>query len=247
MVKLLAFLTLMLLAISSTAYGDSIVSEADDWLNQAAVSLLYKGEPLTLNGEGGFNETFKVPLCVRLNNYGCVKQGGDPWNGSGGKRDSKGHAVFSEPAYSVRAVVRDYCSKHRRGLRSAVALANAYSPWCDTLGSLPVYKGWGRSCGDTPLPPSSFDGPLCQNPDGEPSPEQCAACNCPTKIAKHWLKGIDDVSDPYSNLGLFDDQGNPNQETLAILLRNKMQIELGGFVPTEAVLNKGISLAGSCR
>jgi hypothetical protein len=247
LVRLLVFLTLTQLAIASPAIADSVVAQADNWLKQAAESLLYKGEPLTLNGQGGFNETAKKPLCVRLNNYGCVKQGRDPWNGSSGKRDSKGHAVFDDPAYSVRAVVRDYCSKHRRGVRSAVALANAYSPWCDTLGSLPVYKGWGRSCGDPPLPPANFDGPFCQDPNGEPSQEQCAACNCPSNIAKHWLKGLTGIDDPYANLELFDDQGVANPETLATLLRNKMRIELGGFVPTDEVLNNGISLAGDCR
>lgn len=239
-----------LLITSTSVLADEVVTEAKNWREQAVKSLTYKGKSLSLNRQGGFSETKKTPLCVRLNNYGCVKQGNDPWNGSGGKRDSKGHAVFEDPAYSIRAVVRDYCSKHRRGLRSAIALADAYSPWCDTLGSLAVYKGWGRSCDDLPNPPDEFPGPFCKEPEGEPSDNQCASCNCPSRLAKLWLDGIDideTSHGPYDDLALFDTQGAPNREVLSTMLQNKMQIELGGFEPTDELIAIGISLAGECR
>jgi hypothetical protein len=230
----------------TTTHANEVVIEATNWEKQAIRSLTFKGERLTLNEMGGFIETEKKPLCVRLNNYGCVKQGNEPWDGSDGRRDSKGHAVFNDPTYSVRAVVRDYCTKHKSGIRSAVELANAYSPWCDTLGSIAVYKGWGRSCSDSPQPPSGFVGPICKRPDGEPTEKQCASCNCPNRLAKQWLIGLEqDGNTP--KLMLFDSNGKPNVVALTILLKNKIRIELGGFEPTDAVLERGISLAGTCR
>lgn len=227
-----------------------IATEAENWESQAVQSLTYKGKPLTLRDNGGFRETRKKPLCVRLNNYGCVKQGYDPWNGSGGRRDTKGHAVFNDPSFSIRAIVRDYCSKHKRGIRTAVELASVYSPWCDTLGSLPVYKGWGRSCSDSPKPPSGFSGPLCKEPKGEPTEAQCRSCNCPDQLATMWLYGFDrdgNAPSPYTDLKLFDANGKPDEASFSTLLINKIRIETGGFEPIDSVLKRGISLAGVCR
>jgi hypothetical protein len=230
--------------------AQEVVSEAANWREQAVEWLTWRGTPLSLNAAGGFEQTERTSLCVRFNNYGCVKQGNSPWDGSDGRRDDKGHAVFQDPAYSVRAVVRDYCSKHRRGLRSAVDIAAAYSPWCDTLGSVAVKDGWARSCSDNPRPPADFAGPICQQPESEPSDEQCGSCNCPSRIASQWLNGLPiDAGQirPTDDLQLFDVQGQPNKAVLAVVLKNKMLIELGGFQPTAAVIERGIELAGVCR
>jgi len=248
---LTAFAVCMLAALMAVpSAAQEVVSEAANWRDQALQSLTWRGTPLSLNTEGGFEQTERISLCVRFNNYGCVKQGSSPWDGSDGRRDDKGHAVFKDPAYSVRAVVRDYCSKHRRGLRSAADIAAAYSPWCDTLGSVAVKDQWARSCSDDPRPPADFAGPVCQKPEGEPSDAQCGSCNCPSRIASQWLNGlvIDDAQiRPADDLKLFDAQGQPNEAVLSIVLKNKMLIELGGFQPTTAVVERGIELAGVCR
>lgn len=229
----------LLLAPVSTS--QEVVIEAANWKEQAAANLLRNGSPVS-------GDIQTAPLCVRLNNYGCVKQGGSPWSGSNGLRDSKGHAVFEDPAYSVRAVVRDYCSKHRQGVRDVLALAERYSPWCDTLGSRAVVNGWARSCTDNPKPPADFTGPSCKKPDGVPTAEQCGACNCPNQLAVEWLKGLPPEIAASGELTLFDGDGKPNVETFVVLLRNKMRRELGsGLEPTEEVLRKGIGLAGLCK
>ena len=210
----LLFCLVSLPSCTGPKYG--VLSEGPEWQQRAAESLTYMGTPLTLDDNGRFNETTKQPLCVRLNNYGCVKQGESPWNGSRGRRDSKGHAIFDDPTYSVRAVVRDYCSKHKRGVRKALDLADAYSPWCDTLGSVAVYKGWGRSCSDSPQPPAGFSGPLCRMPNGNPTESQCRSCNCPDRLAKQWLKGLERNGrplEPSDDLLLFDSDGTPDESS----------------------------------
>ena len=250
-VILVALAACMLAVLRTGPSGaQEVVSEASNWREQAVQSLTWYGTPLSLDDTGGFEQTERTSLCVRLNNYGCVKQGSSPWNGSDGRRDDKGHAAFQDPTFSVRAVVRDYCSKHRRGLRSAAAIADAYSPWCDTLGSVAVKDGWARSCSDSPHPPADFAGPVCRKPEGEPSDAQCASCNCPSKIASDWLIGLASDDAPLGSaddLKLFDAQGQPNEDVLAVILKNKMRIELGGFVPTADVIERGIDLAGVCR
>lgn len=249
--RLTAIATCMLSVVSTgSSFAQEVVDEVSNWREQAVSFLTWRGTPLSLDADGSFEQTEKSSLCVRLNNYGCVKQGSDPWNGSDGRRDDKGHAAFDDPAFSIRAVVRDYCAKHRRGLRSASEIAAAYSPWCDTLGSVAVRGGWARSCNDDPRPPADFSGPVCKKPEGEPSAAQCASCNCPSRIAVRWLEGLpsaDAPIGPADDLKLFDAQGQPDSDVLSVVLKNKIRIELGGFEPTAEIIERGIELAGSCR
>jgi hypothetical protein len=56
---------------------------------------------------------------IKNNNYLNVKNGTSPWldaNGKSAGTDSKGHAVFKDPAYGVRAgilLLRTYFCKHK--------------------------------------------------------------------------------------------------------------------------------------
>ncbi|WP_372423154.1 hypothetical protein [Salinarimonas chemoclinalis] len=233
-------LAAFLMPLFVTASVAQVMTEAPGWRQQAVDHLTKGGSAIIesdLTGSG--------LRCVRMNNYGCIMQpSGDTWNGSIG-RDSVGHAVFSSPEWSIRAVVRDYCSKHARGVRSALALSEAYSPWCDTLGTVGVRGNWGRSCRTGPQPPPDFGGPLCSRPaDGEPAPGQCASCNCPSRVAERLVAGLGmSVTEP---LGLFAEDGTPDADRLKSVLRNKMRVELGGFMPTDAVLDQGIDLHGPC-
>ena len=78
---------------------------------------------------------------IRNNNYLNVKNGADPWQDAGGKAagtDERGHAVFSDPAYGVRAgivLLRTYFFKHN--LRTIAEILSRWAPASDTVGSLP--------------------------------------------------------------------------------------------------------------
>lgn len=57
-----------------------------------------------------------------------VKNGKDPWAGSMG-HDEKGHAIFADPIYSVRAVVRQLAQYQLRDkLESLQDIYRAYAP-----------------------------------------------------------------------------------------------------------------------
>ncbi len=78
---------------------------------------------------------------IRNNNYLNVKNGSDPWQDAGGKTaatDSRGHAVFADPAYGVRAglvLLRTYFFRHN--LRTVAEILSRWAPASDTVGSLP--------------------------------------------------------------------------------------------------------------
>lgn len=78
---------------------------------------------------------------IRNNNYLNVKNGSDPWQDAGGKpsqTDERGHAVFTDPAYGVRAgiiLLRSYFFKHN--LRTIAEILSRWAPANDTVGSLP--------------------------------------------------------------------------------------------------------------
>lgn len=75
------------------------------------------------------------------NNYLNVKNGASRWMDAGGREsrsDSRGHAVFSDPAYGVRAgilLLRSYFFKHN--LRTVAEILARWAPASDTIGSLP--------------------------------------------------------------------------------------------------------------
>jgi hypothetical protein len=193
--------------------------------------------------------------CVLMNNYGCVMQNkskndptkDDPWENSIGQ-DWARHAIFSEAVYSVRAVVRDLCSKHKRDLTSAYKILEAYSPWCDTKGSYGVKDGWGRNCPEGKQPPDNFAGPKCKEPaQGERATDaQCAACNCPDRAATKVIAGTG-VNSIHADLKLFGADKKPNVKVLIPFLQNHLSNETGGYLVSAALIEKGIALAKLCE
>lgn len=80
-------------------------------------------------------------LGIQHNNYLNLKQGSTPWLDAGGKdsgRDSKGHAIFTNPAYGIRAGIiqlRSYFFRHNR--KTIAEILERWAPVTDTIGSLP--------------------------------------------------------------------------------------------------------------
>ncbi|HEX5733986.1 MAG TPA: peptidoglycan DD-metalloendopeptidase family protein [Blastocatellia bacterium] len=78
---------------------------------------------------------------IKNKNYLNVKNGKSPWIDAGGKKsktDSRGHAVFTDPAYGVRAgimLLRKYFFTHN--LRTIAEILARWAPATDTIGSLP--------------------------------------------------------------------------------------------------------------
>lgn len=212
---------------------------ASNWADEAKAYLSKDGKPFDKDVNG-------APRCVLMNNYGCVMQGADKWDKSIGQ-DRPGHAIFSEAAYGVRAMVRDLCSKHKSGYRSALAIIERFSPWCDTNGTVAVKLGWGRTCvDDKPRAPANHPGPKCLKPaNGIPTAAQCAACNCPNEAATLLIEGLGIGID--TDLKLFANDGSVNVSAMKAVLRNHFRTETGGYVVADDVLDLGIKLAGSCN
>ena len=78
---------------------------------------------------------------IKNKNYLNAKNGDDPWrdaSGKSAKTDPKGHAIFTDPAYGIRAgilLLRTYFVKH--GLRTVLAILSRWAPASDTIGSQP--------------------------------------------------------------------------------------------------------------
>lgn len=215
-------------------------SEAANWCEQAERSLTDR--------DGKVIKCAAVSKrCVRMNNYWCQKHGSSPWRGTagaGGKdglRDVDGHAIFEAADWSARAIAIDLRAKYRRGLVSAVQIAAAHSPWCDTLGSKAVDSGSGsgRTCNDgRAAPPFGFTGPLCKAPATLPvSKTNCLpGCNCPPAIAEVLVLGTS--LDINADLALFDAAGKP-LPNLAVVIRN-LAIQEQGIYVRPAVVEAGI-------
>lgn len=81
------------------------------------------------------------PVGIKNKNYLNLKQVNPPWLDAGGGnsgKDTKGHAVFSNPAYGIRAGIiqlRSYFFKHQR--RTVAEILERWAPSSDTVGSLP--------------------------------------------------------------------------------------------------------------
>jgi hypothetical protein len=148
-----------------------------------------------------------LAYCIRLNNYGCVKQRAQPMPGTIGQ-DNRRHAIFSEPTWSLAMMIARFQLYGSNGRVSALQIMEKYSPWCDTQGSIAIKGGWGRTCSDNPHPPQDFSGPLCKRPAGsQPLPHQCEFCNCPTEVAARLLEGTGKrINDP---LDLFATEDEP--------------------------------------
>ncbi|WFE92654.1 hypothetical protein K1718_27395 (plasmid) [Roseibium porphyridii] len=173
-----------------------------------------------------------VPRCIKMNNYGCVKHspenpyfGTKAQNGYDGAHDKDGHAIFSDPKYSIAAKFYWFEKKYKKqGYQTARQLAERYLPWCDTSGSHQYKndksgKKWGRTCPDRKSAPASFKGPRCEEPkNGVPKKGQCQACNCPSKRIKVWLNGTN--YGPDDKIELFDKQGKPTKLLQIIVTRN---------------------------
>ena len=86
-----------------------------------------------------------VPLCIKLNNYGCLWQRTNGWIGTdikkknNGAHDNRGqsqnkpinngHAVFTHPKWSIAAKLK-WFSDRSEG-KNFLELAESYLPWCD--------------------------------------------------------------------------------------------------------------------
>lgn len=200
-------------------------------------------------------------LCIRKNNYWCQKQiGTDFWQGSEGSggcvgnRDDRNHAIFRSAAWGARAGAQAIRSSFKRGADTALEIASARSPACDTLGSPalwprpPAAPRIARSCSDNPRPPRSWRGSFC--PSTIPAANQCVAgCNCPPRLALAVLR-------PFPGLGLQDRLPLFDADCLPLpglvpYLQRQAETEIG-LVPNEEVIRAGLNLmspvpAGSCR
>ncbi|MFO1485949.1 MAG: peptidoglycan DD-metalloendopeptidase family protein [Verrucomicrobiaceae bacterium] len=79
-----------------------------------------------------------TPVGVKNKNYLNVKNGSDPWLDAAGKSktDPKGHAIFTDAAYGVRAgilLLRTYYLTHQ--LKSVLEILSRWAPVSDTIGS----------------------------------------------------------------------------------------------------------------
>ena len=212
-----------------------------DWCRYAQAYLQHRSEDRPLSCR-----TDRISRCIKLNNYGCLwqrraKWRGTPWpDGTDGAHDGaggrNGHSVFEHPKWSVVAAITWF--EHRQkaqGIRTALELAERYSPWCDTIGSRGVRNDWARSCKGGAQPPRGFRGPRCRKPaNGVPAPGQCNSCNCPNKIAEFWLKDTEFAID--DDLPLFDGDGKPTK-LLASILKRKITLETG-YRPTLALIDE---------
>jgi Bacterial SH3 domain len=90
------------------------------------------------NEEADSPGRLKDTVGVRNKNYLNVKNDpANPWEGSTGT-DSRGHAIFDDPAYGIRAAIitlRSYWFRHNR--RTIAEILSRWAPATDTIGSLP--------------------------------------------------------------------------------------------------------------
>lgn len=227
------------------AESTASASEAPNWCEQVKLNLADKaGEPIDCS-------TVTSKRCVKMNNYWCQKHSSDPWkgtprsDGSDGHQDIDGHAIFKSGEWSARAIAIDLRSKYYKGgKKTAVEIAAAHSPWCDTLGSKAIVQGHGRTCLDgRARPPRDFSGPFCrQSTNAAPTRADCqAGCNCPPEIAETLVKGLNlGIND---DLQLFDSHGRPGPN-LGIVMKNLAFQEQSIHVVDSVILD-GIKKLGN--
>jgi hypothetical protein len=250
----------LVLVTSPHATATTCVTKEQNWRIEARRFLTKNDMPIA---EEILNE-HKFTRCIKMNNYVCMYQVklNDPWKGSNGRHDCQisqesGHAVFSHAKFSIRSMVRDLCSKHKDGLRTAYKVLEKRTPWCDTLGSKKVVKGYARTCkGDSgSLSDSEIKerGLLrCDEPaDGKkPSGSYCDACNCPDfSKADRLARGLDKfgIKSGNDDLKLFLSDGSLNRPVLGIYLSNIVADEIGGLRPTKELLESAFDISGNCK
>ncbi|NBJ09981.1 hypothetical protein [Microvirga arsenatis] len=216
--------------------------EREDWCRHAERYLVRS------NGQPFSCTTARFSRCLRMNNYGCLKQPGrEPYSGTTfmtrrGARDSAGHAIFDHPKWSIVAMMNVYRRyAEQLGARSALQIAEIYSPWCDTLGSLPRKSDgagniWRPSCRGSAQASGSF---VCRKPPpGQaPSARQCQACNCPSLVAAQMTRGTS--FGPQEPLDLFDGNERPTELLLKVIANKMLQEQ--GVRPTPSLLEEAAS------
>jgi len=229
-------ITLLLFVGSASADRYRVQENAPDWCGMAAKYLEPVGNrPAFKCAADGSMIEGKRSLCIRLNNYGCLWQRRATWPGTDikpgndgahdGRGGSNGHSVFRDPVYSLAAKFHWFAIKRDK---SALALAETYLPWCDTLGSVPRKGKFYRSC---KLKPSQrlASRSYCEKPvHGRPRLGQCSSCNCPSVLAEKWVAGS--AFGVRDQLPLVSANGLPSDLLVEIALRNSVN-ELGGYRP----------------
>ena len=101
----------------------------------------------------------------------------NPWDDVNGpsRTDSRGHAIFADPAYGIRAAMRSLQKKWLNGKRTIAELCADWAPSDDTLGSIPG----GQQFND-PEEYASFVSMGCGIDTNEPIPN-------PIEHPKIWL------------------------------------------------------------
>ncbi|MCT4655970.1 MAG: hypothetical protein N4A65_09185 [Cohaesibacter sp.] len=240
------------------ANASSCLHTASNWQQQAIENLTYRGAPVSQ----AVLSSARFLRCIKMNNYVCMMHpsANSRWNGTNGRHDCalsqrNGHAVFSAGKWSIRAMVRDLCSKYRGRnrdpARSALSIVEVRTPWCDTLGSAASRGGYARTCPKGPRPSRSQMANMrkCQKPvNGNPTSRQCQNCNCPNKVADRLVRGLGrhGIRTSSSDLKLFADQGALNKPVLSLLISNIVHDETGGFRPTQKLLDEAFAISGRC-
>ena len=166
-----------------------------------------------------FNEfyTQKNPLGIRYFNFGCIKtKKSGFWLGQIDK-DSKGHAIFKDPIYGIRAmVILNAEIIEARNKNTLLKFFNVYAPSTDCIGSVKKVLVNGKyTC-----------------PDGYNDPE---------KYAKKVGDAIGlDIND---EIELRDENGDINIKLMTLIINEVAQFETGKVCKfTEETVEKAMNL-----
>lgn len=115
-----------LISVATPAYSAEQISREGLSViqNGQSTPAVFTQEQLNANGM----------LCIRHNNYWCLKALG--WNGEIGK-DARGHAIFSSPVYAARAIAIQLRTWwYRDEYRTVFKIMTSYAPPDDCVGSV---------------------------------------------------------------------------------------------------------------
>jgi hypothetical protein len=179
-------------------------------------------------------EPERLPRCVRLNNYWCIKSAG--WRGEIAS-DTEGHVAFSsatEGAAVAALLLRRYYIDY--GRHTAVI---ASAPMA-MLRAPAIVIGFGEKPSTTAptrlasltlsiaLPPQARGGSSC------PAESQ--------RIRNYAARASAGVGSPETDLALFDATGAPTAN-LARVMRNMAAVEIGPMAADPALIEAGIARA----